>query len=139
MYAEKIQFVSSAYESLKSMGIDIISSNDLRADIANIFSNEFPFVSMWMRDEGQGRAELLLPLYMKFFEFTEEPNLAVELGYPPDKRLSPDYDSLLKSQEFINILSSKRSLKVAIVSRLANTRVMVRETIKSIDQELETF
>jgi len=94
MYTERIQFVSSSYESLKSEGIDIISSDKLRSDIVNLFGNEFPGVTSWLRDDGQANANLLYPFYVKYFEFTNESN-PFNLGYIYETRLAPDYDNLL--------------------------------------------
>ena len=138
-YPERIQFVSSAYESLKSVGIDIISSGPLREDIAYLFSNELPFVSMWLRDAGQQYADAMFPYYIKFFEFTDELSTVAPSINPNETRLIADYENLSNSKEFINVLSMKKSLKRAVVSRLTRIQERVKKTIDSIDKELETF
>jgi len=143
-FIERIQFVSSAYESLKSVGIDIISSDVLRADIANLFGNEFPYKTNWLRDAGLKHADLLLPYYVQFFESTLEPIQAEIENFQEESgieifRLNPDYEKLFKSQEFINALSKKRSFKNAIKISLKVLQIRVKKTIKSIDHELETF
>jgi len=139
MYPERIQFVSSAYESLKSMGIDIISSGPLRGDIAYLFTNEFPFVSTWLRDAGQEYANLMLPFYIKFFEFTDELSAVTPSFNPNETRLTADYENLSISKEFINVLSMKRSLKRAVISRQTRLQDRVKKTINTIDNELENF
>jgi len=143
-FIERIQFASSAYESLKSIGIDIISSDHLKADIASLFGNEFPFKTDWLRDAGMKHADLVFPYYARFFESTTEPlQTKIEI-YNDDparevNRLVPDYENLLMSQEFINVISKKRSLKKAIVSSLGQLRDQVKKTIREIDKELEHF
>ena len=144
VWIERIQFVSSAYESLKSIGLDIISSDLVRADISNLFSNEFPIKMDWIRDAGQTHADLLRPYYVKFFEYTFEPFQTKIENYNDDptqakSRLIPDYKNLLLSQEFINEISQKRSLKFAIIAQLKELQVSVKKTINEIDKELETF
>jgi len=145
-FIERIEFVSSAYESLKSIGIDIISSDTLRAEIATLFGNEFTYKTNWLRDAGLKHADLLFPLYSRFFESTLEPiqteNVQADVYEISERmifRLNPDYDNLLKSQEFINVISKKRSFKNAIVASLTQLQGLVKNTINSIDKELETF
>jgi len=130
---ERIQFVSSAYESLKSIGIDIISSDPLRKEIANLFGNSFPSVTNFIRDVGIQTKDLYLPLHQRFFEVLITDNSIQNL------RLVPDYDNLLKSQEFINALSRKKAIKLAVVITLKQLQDSVRKTISDIDNELETF
>jgi len=138
-YPERIQFVSSAYESLKSVGIDIISSGPLREDIAYLFGNEFPFVTMWLRDAGQQYIDAMFPYYIKFFEFTDELSSVTANFNPNETRLSADYENLSNSKEFVNVLSMRKSLKRAVISRLTRLQERVKKTIESIDKELESF
>lgn len=92
-WIERIQFTSSSYESLKAVGIDIISSDSLRADIANLFGNEFPFKTMWLRDAGLVNAEFFIPFLVKFFEVSNETNPA-ESNFHVSRLVPVDYDSL---------------------------------------------
>jgi len=142
-WIERIQFVSSAYESLKSIGIDIISSDPLRSDIANLFGNSFPFTTNWLRDAGLAHSDQLLPFYTQFFEVdikpfqvNSEPNIG---NLFQDLRLAPYYDDLLQSREFVNAISKKRGFKLTIAEYLKRLQNSVRKTISDIDNELETF
>ena len=126
-HIEKIQFTSSAYESLKSVGVDIISSDSIRADITNLFSTELPQRTIWIRDAGMNHANLTHPYFVKFFEVD-------------DFILRPtDYEGLLKSQEFINIMSRRKSLKMVIVTNLETLLTYIESTRIKIQNELETF
>jgi hypothetical protein len=127
-WIERIQFTTSAYESLKSVGIDLISSDSIRADITDLFGNEFPFKIMWLRDAGMNHANLFRPYYNKYFEGTVDRNI-----------VPTDYEATLKDQEFINSLSSRRSLKMAIVPQLEILLAYIEKTRTSIQKELETF
>jgi len=138
-YRESIQFTTSAYESLKSIGIDIISSDSLRADIASLFGNKIPDITKWIGDAGNEQTSEIHSYYVKFLELTTERNpIKSSLGLP-EGRYIPDYDNLLKSQELINALSIRRAFKGAIIYRLERVQVYVRKTISNIDNELEHF
>lgn len=138
-YVERIQFTSSAYESLKSVGIDIISSDQLRADIANLFSNEFPNKTVWISEAGILQTSTIKPYYTKFLEPTDEQNPIKSSLNIPEYRYIANYDNLLKSQEFINAIASRKSFKRAIIYNLNRLQVSVKKTINDIDIELEHF
>jgi len=138
-FVERIQFTSSAYESLKSVGIDIISIDYLRADIANLFSNEFPNKTVWISEAGLLQTSTIKPYYTKFLEATDEQNPIKSSLNIPEYRYLVDYDNLLKSQEFINVIAGRKSFKKAIVYELKRIQVSVKKTINDIDKELETF
>lgn len=127
---EKIQFSSSAYESLKSVGVDLISSDSIRADITDLFGNEFPFSVMWIRDAGMNNANLVHPYYIKYFERS----LSFESNIIPT-----NYEGLLKDQEFINAISNKRGLKRAIILNFEELLIYIEKTRTRIQKELETF
>jgi len=138
-FVERIQFTSSAYESLKSIGIDIISSDNLRIEIANLFSNEFPNKTVWMSEAGLLQTSSIKPYYTKFVEAIDEKNpVKSSLGYP-EYGYIVDYDNLLKSREFINELAGRKRFKGAIFFTLEQLQVKVKKTIRDIDKELETF
>jgi len=138
-YVERIQFTSSAYESLKSVGIDIISSDTLRADIANLFSNEFPNKTVWISEAGLEQTSTIHPYYTKFLEMTDERNPVKSSMDYHEVRFVADYDNLLKSREFINVLAGRKGFKRAIVFQLKQLQNSVKNTISEIDKELETF
>ncbi|MDU8885604.1 DUF6090 family protein [Yeosuana sp. MJ-SS3] len=138
-FVERIQFTSSAYESLKSIGIDIISSNNLRADIANLFSNEFPNKTLWMSEAGLLQTSAIKPYYTKFLEAIDEKNpVKSSLGHP-EYQYIVDYVNLLKSREFINELAGRKRFKRAICFTLEQLQDKVKKTVNEIDKELEHF
>ena len=57
----------------------------------------------------------------------------------PEVRFVADYDNLLKSREFINVLAGRKGFKRAIVFQLKQLQNSVKNTISEIDKELETF
>lgn len=86
-----------------------------------------------MRDIGRQSVDLYLPLHQKIFEILTPDNTIKNI------RLIPDYDNLLKSQQFINALSRRKASKLVIVLTLKQLQDSVRKTIIEINKELETF
>jgi hypothetical protein len=129
-WIERIQFTTSAYESLKSVGINLISSDSIRSDITYIFGTEFPQKTMWLRDAGIHIASLVSPYYIKYFERS----LSIYSNIIPT-----NYEGLLKDQEFINGLTMRRGLKMVMFIELEKLLVYLKKTRTSIQKELETF
>jgi len=128
---ERIQFTTSAYESLKSIGIDLISSDSIRADMTQIFGTEFPQKTMWLRDAGMNHANLSHHFYYKYFESIYKGN--VPLFIPTD------YEGALNDQEFINILTGRRIIKNVFVLELEKLLATIEKARARIKDELETF
>ena len=130
-WIETIQFLSSAYESLKSTGVDLISNDSIRADITNLFGNEFPYFTDWLKGVGPQQASWMHPLIMKFFKQAGE--------FPESHKIATDYEGLLENQEFINVISTRKALKEAMVYKFEILRNRVENARARIHRELETF
>jgi hypothetical protein len=130
-WIEGIQFVSSAYESLKSIGVALISNDSIRADVTNLFGNEFPNQTDWLKSSGPLQASYTHPLIMKFFKQAGE--------FPTNYKIATDYEGLLENQEFINVISTRKALKEAIVYQFENLHVRVENARSRIKKELEIF
>jgi len=130
-WVETIQFLSSAYESLKTMGVDLISNDSIRADVTNIFGNQFPYYTEWLKRAGTQQAGWTQPLIMKFFKQAGD--------YPAGYKIATDYEGLLENQEFINVISTRKALKEAIVYQFEILRDQVENARARIKDELQTF
>jgi hypothetical protein len=135
-WPERTQFVSSAYESLKTSGIDIISNDSIRADVTFIFGNEFPYYTSWQKDIGAGHASWTQPLIMKYFKHGSFSKSNDPLqGY----KIATDYQSLLQNQEFINVITSRKAFKEATVYKFEELLDRVENARARIKKELEMF
>ena len=130
-WIESIQFLSSAYESLKTTGVDLISNDSIRADVTYLFGNEFPSRTDWLKSSGHVQASYTHPLIMKFFKQAGE--------FPRNYKIVTDYEGLLKNQEFINVISTRKALKEAIVYQFEILKDRVENASARINKELETF
>ena len=103
-FSESYVIVNSAYESLKNLGFDIITSDSLKNRIIYLFSVIYA--------EGEnvlpvGLAEyesLITPIYKKHIEFDKR-------GYATIN----DYEKLKKDNEFTNMLSVRRFWKSSLI------------------------
>jgi hypothetical protein len=132
-WIESTQFVSSAYESLKTSGVDLISNDSIRADVTFLFGNEFPFRTTWLNDVGTTQANWTHPIIMRFFK--QGPPVPALTSY----KIATDYDGLLQNQEFINVISSRRAFKGEIVYQFEKLLIRVENARARINKELETF
>ena len=125
---EKIQFTNSAYESLKTTGLDIISNDSIRTQVTQLFSNRFPYVEMWIRDAGMSISNSLNPVFDNYFEAADD-----------SSRIPSDYQGALDDKELINILSRRKSFKRVFIEDLGDLLNRIEQTRSHINKELETF
>ena len=125
--APDIIFTSSAFETLKSSGLDLISSDKLRQEIVNLFEISYPYLLQGTkRLEDQLWPALVAPLYQKYFR-------QVESGSYPN-----DYDALLNDKEFVNMLSNRGFLR-SFSTRLKKEAVQkTNNVIELIDDQLNS-
>lgn len=99
-YAPDVILVSSAFQTLKSSGLELIHSDSLRIEIVNLFEVDYPSLMQETRRlEDQLWSAVVMPLFQK--------HLYNENGdwFPND------YDSWLKDEEFFNMVSFRGNLR----------------------------
>ncbi len=126
MPAPDVTLTSSAFETLKSSGLELIRSNSLRSDIINLFEVSYPYLMQeTKRLEDQMWPSVVLPLQQKHFKIM------------PDMRYIPtDYPGLLQDEEFINMLSFRLTMRVSSTQLKESTIQLTKDVISSIDREL---
>jgi len=115
---------SSAYETLKSRGLDVISESSLRQQIVYLFDVQYShLVKDYDRSEWINLEVSMLPLHLKHVEI-----LASGLAVPVD------YDALLDDRAFkVGILRTLELRKSGIES-LHSTAEATRQLIASISE-----
>jgi hypothetical protein len=100
-FAPDVVLASSAYETLKSLGLEIISSDTLRQEVINLFEISYPYLMQeTKRLEDLVWPTVVVPMYQKHFE------------HPEGRGAIPNnYDQLLKDQEFINMLTRRGAMR----------------------------
>ena len=113
---------SSAYETLKSRGLDVISESSLRQQIVYLFDVRYShLVKDYDRSEWINLEVSMLPLHLKHIEI-----LASGLAVPVD------YDALLDDRAFRVGISRTIELRKGGIASLQRTAEATRQLIASI-------
>lgn len=121
---------SSAYQTLKSKGIEIIHNRALRNDIVNLYD-----VLLTRVTDDYDKAEwviyesVLIPFYTKKIRRLNEDNLSAAR---PN-----NFEDLKKNDEFLNILSMCIRMRKAGLGYYREAMVELEKTIEHIDRELK--
>jgi hypothetical protein len=98
-YAPDVVLSSSAFETLKSAGLELIRTDSLRSAIINLFEIEYPtLMQQSKRLEDQVWSVTIVPLYQKHIKIDTNGSYIVN-----------NYEMLLNDQEFTNMLSFRKS------------------------------
>lgn len=120
-------FRNSTYETLKTKGIDIIDSNDLKNDIIKIYDYDFfNLVNDWDRTLWLYAESISYPLTNK----AVKPDLRTYLAQPND------FEDLKSDAEFKNMLLWLTYNKEVSILYLQNISTRVSKLIDDIDNEI---
>lgn len=92
IYFEQITISTSAYETLKSAGFNLIQSDELRKEIIDLFDMAYPSASNMISEISMERYGVTQSLLNKYFRVNRERTMAVPM----------DYSVLQQNQIFIN-------------------------------------
>ncbi len=124
--APDVVLTSSAFETLKSTGLDLIKKDGLRKEILNLFEVTYPtLMQNTKRIEDQVWSTASVPMYQKHFR--REIN---------GQARPIDYDALLQDKEFTNMLSFRVSLREASTSDKIQAVNETQKLIEFIENEL---
>ena len=127
-YAPDVVLTSSAFETLKSYGLEIIDSDHLRSEVIRLFEVIYPTLMQETRRlEDQLWPAVVVPLYQKHFR---------RIGV---KSIPTDYDALLKDTEFLNMLSFRGFLRKESTARKREVSHQTSEVIQLLDEELNGY
>ncbi len=124
-YSPDVILVSSAFQTLKSSGLELIQSDSLRIEIVNLFEVDYPsLLQETRRLEDQLWSVVVIPLFQK--------HLSNENG----NWFPNDYDSWLKDTEFFNMVSFRATLRNNSTSYKKNAVEQTKSVIQLIEKEL---
>lgn len=118
---------STAYENLKSIGIDIVTNKELKRALTNLYDYEFPLlVEDYDRTEWVNAETLTLPYFNRRLRY-----LSQGITRPTD------FESMKNDPEFLNILSNTMRYREGGI-RLCNRSLQkIDQVIGLINLELE--
>ena len=126
---------TSGYENLKSQGVELIHSIDLRKKIIALYEINYPEISEIVRNSEGYSYSTLIPVFSELFTFQE-----TQLGEAVDAyRAKPfDYNTMLRSEKMEGILSFWRLMRVVGIQLRGNAIQENENLIRLIDMELRS-
>jgi hypothetical protein len=125
-WTEEFNFANSAFETLKTLGFDIIKSDPLRENIIELFNIKYIRISDVIQKVSVTAHSQLNELYLRHIEFDKDGNGVIN-----------DSEKLFKDIEFTNMLSGRRIWKIDIVNVYRELIEESSELSKMIDSELK--
>ena len=122
-----VDFNRAVYKSLKSRGLDLISNDDLRSHIVQVYERSY------RKAEGAVEAELRVILdVMRPYFLSQFKDLRFNASATP-----VDYDGLLEDIKFLNITDYRLQIvRQALIPRAEAAATDIRRLIAAIDREL---
>ena len=124
-WTEEFNFANSAFETLKTTGLDLITSDALRENIINLFNVRYLRFYDVINKVSMADYSELSTLYLRHIEYDKQGNATIN-----------DLNKLKNDREFTNMLSSRRIWKVDIVSMYEELIAESRHLLGMIEREL---
>jgi hypothetical protein len=119
---------SSAFQSVSTKGIEIISNDSLRAKISKLYTFEYGYLMDFERhDDHPHQFSVIWPEIIEALEIDSLTRAARPI----------DYKDLVSNIPFRNMLTSNLTIRGHMVGVYRRTKKMVTELIDEIDHELE--
>ncbi len=125
-FAPDVILVSSAFQTLKSSGLELIQSDSLRIEIVNLFEVDYPkLMQETRRIEDQLWPAVVIPLFQKHLSNSNS-------GWFPN-----DYNSWLKDSEFFNMVGFRKNLRNSSTNYKKIAVGQTHDVIHLIEKELK--
>jgi hypothetical protein len=126
-YAPDVVLSASAFETLKSTGLELIKTDSLRSAIINLFEIDYPTLMQETRRlEDQIWPVSAVPMYQKHFRMENK-----------DYYIVNNYKALLDDKEFTNMLSFRGHLRKASTKRKLKSIEQTQDVLTLIKKELD--
>ncbi len=126
-YCPDVLLITSAFQTMKSSGLEIIRSDSLRMAIVNLYEVDYPrLMQETRRLEDQLWPAVVMPLFQKHFRMVN------------GKYIPNDYDNWLMDKEFFNMVSFRFTLRNESTFRKKKTFQQTNSVILLIDEEFQT-
>ncbi len=125
---------SSGYETLKSQGVEIIKSIELRKAIIDLYESQYEQIAEVMRVSENNGVATMWPMFTKLFETQPSvPNQEFK-----SLRLIPfNYEEVAKSQNYLGFVSWWRHSRVVALQSRMNAIEQNKIVLKLLSKELD--
>ena len=125
-WTEQFGMANSAFETLKTFGFDLISSDSLRENIIHLYNVRYFRISDVVSKVSSADYTALSTVYLRHIEYDKQGKATIN-----------DFDSLRKDREFMNLLSNRRLWKVDIIRAYKKLIEESKQLSRMIEQELK--
>jgi folate-dependent tRNA-U54 methylase TrmFO/GidA len=125
-WTEEFSAANSAFQTLKTLGFDLISSDSLRESIIQLFGIRYVRFSDVIAKVSSTEHIQLNSMYAQHIEYDKQGNGIVN-----------DFEELANDRAFTNMLSNRRIWKTDIVNEYKELLVESLELSEMIDRELQ--
>jgi len=124
-YWSEPNFTYTAYETIKSKGMDIIQNDSLKISITEIYEQYIPFLIDEFKGEWELHQSIVLPFIAQNIQYIN-----------PDVAIPNNFNDLKSSDEFQNLMGLKMNTRKYMIQFAETTLERVDALIFMIDQEL---
>lgn len=126
-FLEELRLVNTTYESLKSMGLNVLSSDSLRVVIAQLFEVDYPKEENWVNNIAYAQLTTMgYPMQLKHWTTKN------------GKHYPSDFEKLIADPGYVSMLGLELGFKKAIISRaeilIEKTENLKRIVLKEIEK-----
>ena len=123
LHIDEFALISSAYESLKSIGVDLISSSTLKKEIINLYEYEYSTAMKMIDNVDYSRSESENIFFRELFR------------HKPNQMIPNDYKILRKNQLFQNTITGRQTWKLVKVRHMETLLDATQELLQYIKDE----
>ena len=105
LFLEQMTISNSAYETLKSVGFELIGSDELRMEVIQLFEMIYPETNSVIKDVAMQRYGVTRSMFNTYFR-TNKKLEAIPM----------DYVGLQQNEEFINWIYNRRAWKSSVIN-----------------------
>ncbi|MEZ5059197.1 MAG: DUF6090 family protein [Saprospiraceae bacterium] len=135
LFATRTLVNMSAYENLKTRGLEIITNDSLRQRITKLY--EFDFfnaIDFETKDDHPFQYQILIPEVTKALKIAK---FNITEGYPSGLAYPINKDLLVKNHSFKNAILLNKSIRELMLLMYQKLKVSALECIEQIESELE--
>lgn len=119
-------FTYTAYESLKSKGLDLMQNKELKKAISMMYEYQFEFLINDIDKTEWEFNDVKLPMVLKYVRFSKATATATHI----------DYENMKKDPEFLNMLARMIQVRSGGLREYENTILKLGQLITQIEEEI---
>ena len=114
-HLENITVNASAYESIKSSGFKLLSSQILKMEITRLYESIYAQGVKVIEQGALGAQQSRQPIFIKYFRFVKHSDGSLWREMTTGSSIPNDYEEILNNKEIVNMISDRIGWKNAVI------------------------